>query len=357
MATPILDAHVHQWDPRGTPREATTAVKLLGWSPWLLERVVRVAMPRSLVDFVAKAEHALNDYLPADLREDHAEHASRVEGVVHVQAGWKTDRHLGLVDETRWLERIDPKGATIRAIVGAAHLEAPDLGEVLDAHAAASPRFRGIRDMLGSHPNPRVHDFARRPELLFDEAWRAGYALLGERGLTFDAWMYHHQLADFAALAEEHTDTRFVLCHLGTPVAMGGEYAGLGVTAAERERIEEEWRAALARIAEVPRARFKLSGMLMPILGFGAERGEPMSRAEVVDRVGPFLSFAIDTLGIERCLFGSNFPIDKVSVEWATLVDAWDELLEGHDEEARRAFFAGNAREFYAIDPITGEKD
>jgi len=349
--TPILDAHVHQWDPRGTPREVTTAVKLLGWSPRLLDKVLRVAIPKPLIDFVGKADHALADYLPADLRQDWAGHASRLEGVVHVQAGWKAKSHRGVVDETRWLERIDPKGETIRAIVGAAHLEAADLPEVLDAHEAASPRFRGVRDMLAAHPDEAIVDFARTPDLLRDEAWRAGYALLGERGLTFDAWMYHHQLDEFGALAREHPGTRFVLCHLATPVGMGGAYGDRGGTPRERERIEEEWKAALARLAEMPQGRFKISGMLMPILGFGAEKRErPMSGTEFVDRVGPSLTWAIDTLGIERCLFGSNFPMDKVSVEWATLVSGYDELLASRSEEERRQFFSETARELYRIE-------
>ena len=349
--TPILDAHIHQWDPRATPREVTTAVKLLGWSPRLLEMVVRAAIAKPLIDFVGKADHALNDYLPKQLREDWAEHASRVEGVVHVQAAWIAKTHAALVDETRWLESIDPQAETFRAIVGAAHLEADDLPEVLDAHAEASSRFRGIRDMLAAHDDPAIVDFARKKDLLSNEAWRRGYALLGERGLTFDAWMYHHQLDDFTAFAKEHPETRFVLCHLATPVAMGGPFGGRGQSKTERERIEEKWKESLRRIAEVPHGRFKISGMLMPILGFEAEKRErPMSKTELVDRVGPFLTWAIDCLGIERCIFGSNFPMDKVSIEWATLVSGYDELLANRTEEERAAFFGGNARAFYAIE-------
>ncbi|NNE96350.1 MAG: amidohydrolase family protein [Acidimicrobiales bacterium] len=348
---PILDAHVHQWDPKGTPREVTTAVKLLGWSPRLLETVVRAAIPKPLIDFVGKADHALNNYLPENLRHDCGEHASRHEGVVHVQAGWKAKSHRDLVDETSWLESIDPTGGTIRAIVGAAHLDATDLPEVLDAHEATSPRFRGIRDMLSAHPDDAIVDFARSPDLMRNEAWRAGYGLLGERGLSFDAWMYHHQLDEFITLAQEYPDTSFVLCHLATPVAMAGEFGGRGVDAKERERIEEEWKAALTRIAAVPHGRFKISGMLMPIVGFGAERREhPMTKSEFIDRLGPFLTWTLDTLGIERCMFGSNFPMDKVSIDWATLVSGYDELLADRSDDQRRRFWAETARSFYRIE-------
>lgn len=349
--SPILDAHVHQWDPRTTPRETTIAVKLFGWNPRLMEWVVRRAIPKPLIDFVAKAEHALNPYLPAQLNEDWGPHAPRIEGVVHVQAGWKAKRHHDLVDETRWLERIDPEGETIRAIVGAAHLEASDLDAVLDAHVASSSRFRGVRDMLAAHADPSVVDWARPGAKMNSPAWRKGYVRLGERGLSFDAWMYHHQLDDFRALAKAYPDTPVVLCHLGSPVGIGGPYAALAGDAADRERVENGWREAFVRLCELDHLRFKISGILMPIMGFGAEKREqPMPRAELVDRLGPLVRFAIETAGIDRCMFGSNFPMDKVSVDYVTLIEAYDELLVGYDEAERNGFWRDNARAFYRID-------
>jgi len=348
---PILDAHVHQWDPRHTPRETTLAVKLFGWSPPLMEWVVRRAIPKPLIDFVAKPDHALHPYLPAQLREDWGRHAGRVEGVVHVQAGWKAKHHFGLVDETRWLESIDPKGETIQAIVGAAHLEASDLDAVLDAHAAASSRFRGVRDMLAAHGDPSVVDWARPGASVRHLSWRRGYARLGQRGLSFDAWMYHHQLDAFRDVAAEFPETPVVLCHLGSPVAIGGPYAALAGDTEDRERVEKTWRHAFARLCELDHVRFKLSGILMPILGFGAEkRDRPMPRTELVDRLGPLVRFAVETAGIERCMFGSNFPMDKVSVDYVTLVEAYDELLQSYDETQRRGFWRDNARAFYRIE-------
>ena len=89
--------------------------------------------------------------------------------------------------------------------------------------------------------------------------------------------------------------------------------------------------------------RFKISGLLMPILGFGAEhRTEPMGQSEFVDRVGPLITWAIDTIGIERCMFGSNFPMDKVSITYATLVSGYDELLRNRSEAEKRSFYADN---------------
>ncbi len=349
-APAIVDSHVHQWDPRTTPREASLAVKLFGWSPRLLDFVVRHAMPKPLVDFVGRGEYVLKPYLPSDLRADWRQHQDRLQGIVHVQAGWKGKRHIDVVDETRWLESIDPTGTTIRAIVGAAHLEAPDLGDVLDAHQGASTRFRGVRDMLAAHPDEAIVDWEREPGLVRKPAWREGYALLGKRGVTFDAWMYPHQLDEFGEIVCSHPETKVVLCHLATPIAIAGPYGGLGNTAQERTRIAEVWKEAIANFASIPHVRFKISGLLMPIIGLGVEhRDEPMSKQELVDRVGPLIEWAIETIGIDRCMFGSNFPIDKVSVDYATVISGLDALLSTRTDEEKAKFFAGNAREFYAI--------
>ena len=351
LSPPIVDSHVHQWDPRTTPREASLAVKLFGWSPRLLDFVVRHAMPKPLVDFVGRGDYVLKPYLPSDLRSDWGPHENRLRGIVHVQAGWKGKRHIDVVDETRWLERIDPEGTTIRAIVGAAHLEAPDLGDVLDAHQNASTRFRGIRDLLAAHPNEAIVDWEREAGLVRNPAWREGYALLGKRGLTFDAWMYHHQLDEFGELVRSHPETKVVLCHLATPIAIAGPYGGLGTQAAERARIADEWKEAIASFASISHVRFKVSGLLMPIIGLGAEhRDEPMSEQELVDRVGPLIEWAIDTIGIDRCMFGSNFPIDKVSIDYPTLISGLDALLSSRSDEEKARFFADNAREFYTIE-------
>ncbi len=351
LAPAIVDSHVHQWDPRTTPREASVAVKLFGWSPRLLDFVVRHAMPKPLVDFVGRGEYALNHYLPSDLPSDWGRYRDRLRGIVHVQAGWKGKQHIDLVDETRWLESIDPAGTTIRAIVGAAHLEAPDLGDVLDAHQRASTRFRGVRDMLAAHPNEAIVDFAREPGLIRNPAWREGYALLGKRGLSFDAWMYHHQLDEFGDLVRSQPETKVVLCHLATPIALAGPYGGLGGNPAERVRIANEWKEAIANFASIPHVRFKVGGLLMPIVGFGAEhRDQPMSEQEFVDRVGPLIEWAIGTIGIDRCMFESNFPMDKVSIDYATLVSGLDALLSTRTDADKAKFFAENAREFYAID-------
>jgi len=350
--TPIVDAHMHQWDLRRTPRGAVSIfVKLFGWNDALKEAAANLMFQKSQLRFVGKIDYVANDYLIEDYRADLGTLASRFLGAVHVEASWKAKKHIDFVGETAWLERLDPDASTYKAIVGSAELDRPDLEEVLQAHEAASPRFRGIRDKLASHPDRTIWEWARSPTLAQDHAWRAGYRMLGERGLSFDAWMYHQQLPDFIDLVREIPETPVVLCHLATPIGLAGDYCGLGNTAAECERIAEQWKESLSRLAEVPHVRFKIGGLLMPILGFGAERQPTtMSKDEFVDRVGPFITWALDALGFERCMFASNFPMDKVSISYPNLVAGFDELLANRAEEEKQLFFNGVARDFYRTD-------
>lgn len=355
---PILDAHMHQWDLRATPRGAVSIfVKLFGWNDVVKETAAKLMFPRSQLRFVGKVDYVGNDYLIENYRGDVGSLASRFWGAVHVEASWKAKEHMGLVGETAWLERLDPEASTLKAFVGSAELDRPDLEDVLKAHETASARFRGVRDKLACHSNRGIWDWSRSPTHLRDRAWRAGYRTLGERGLSFDAWMYHQQLPDFIDLVRAIPQTPVVLCHLATPIGLAGDYCGLGSTPAEREKIVAEWKDSLLRLAEVPHVRFKIGGLLMPILGFGAERQpSTMSKGEFIDRVGPFVSWALDALGIERSMFASNFPMDKVSISYRNLVAGFDELLANRTEEERQLFFNRVACDFYRIDrPPTSE--
>ena len=230
-----------------------------------------------------------NDYLIQDYRAELGQLASRFLGTVYVEAIWKAKKHIDLARETVWVEGLDPGASTYKAIRGLRlSSNDPTSRSYCRRTKGPAPRFRGIRDKLAIHPNRQVMDYARSPTLMQDRAWRAGYQMLGERGLSFDAWMYYHQLPDFIDLVRAIPETPVVLCHLATPIGLGGDYGGLGNTAAERDRIAEQWKDSLLRLAEVPHVRFKISGLLMPIVGFGAEhQPTTMSKNEFVDRVGP----------------------------------------------------------------------
>ena len=346
----IIDPHVHLWDPRTTPRQVSPLVKVFGRWPGVLERVGRALTPNALVDFVGDTEYVVNAHMPADFRADVGHHD--VQGIVHVEAGWMGRGVLAPVGETRWLDRLTEPPL---AIVAHAVVDDPDkLEPQLDAHSAASGRLRGIRDMMAAHPDKRIHDWTDRSRLRSD-ATRSGVASLGERQLSFEAWTYSHQLDELAELASDVPMTRIVLDHIGTPIGLAGPYGGQGETAAERDRIRDEWYASLERVAANPNVHCKLSGLLMPICGFGYHErraaGDAPSQAEIVDALAPYILQAISTFGPERCMFASNFPMDKVSISYEQLFDVFFEIAAGAGltPEQEAALFADNAAAFYRL--------
>ena len=344
----IIDPHVHLWDPRTTPRQITPLVKLFGRWPGLLERLARAATPGPLIDFVGDPQYVLGAHLPPDFRASVGHH--HVEGIVHVEAGWTARGTLGPVGETQWLDRLDepPLG-----IIGHATVDDPDALEAqLDAHSIASGRLRGIRDILAAHADKRVHTWTD-PARIRSDALRAGLTTLGERRLTYEAWCYHEQLGDLANLVSDVPMTTFMLDHMGTPVGLAGPHGGQGESERERAQILDDWHAGLVAVAANPNVHCKLSGLLMPIVGFGFHEGDGRpSVAEVVDALGPHVLFGIETFGAERCQFASNFPMDKVSVDYVTLWDAFIEIIAnaGLDQAQQEALLADNAAAFYRLE-------
>jgi len=303
-------------------------------------------MPRSTVDFVGKTDYVMTKHLPAMFHRDTGKY--KIDGYVHIQAGWEGKQPMDAAGETQWLMTLEDQPL---AIVGEAHLhDLAHLDQVLDAHEAASHLFKGVRDMIARHPAKGVMDFNHTGDVLQMDTFKQGYARLAERGLTYDAFLYAQQLKDFVKLVNEVPQTKVVLDHVGTPIALAAGFAGLGNTAEERHKIKEHWYEDLAALAEMSHVHMKLSGLLMPILGYGFEkRRQTASVTEVVDNIGPHLEFALDKFGVERCMFASNFPMDKVSVDYETLYDAYFQLVSSYSIEDQQKLFAGNALSFYSI--------
>ncbi len=345
----ILDTHVHLWDPRNTPRAVTPLVRLLGFSPRLIDWVARRLFPRDVTAFYATPKHVTRAYLPADFDADRAHQP--VRGLVHIEAGWTDKGPAGPVGETRWLDDLSPSGAgRVQAIIVHVDLTQPDVADVLDAHLDASDRVRGARDVLAWHPSKRIMSSAAAPHLTSDPQWRAGFEQVVQRGLSFEATCYNTQLAELAALARAYPEQSMMLCHLGTPIGVAGPFGGVGNTAAERDVIVGSWKVAMARLAECANVHVKLSGLGMPICGFGFEQREtPPTAAEVADAFEPLVSFAIKTFGVRRCMFGSNFPIDKVSMPYSVLVEAMLAITASYTEDEQRQLFEGNGLRYYRV--------
>lgn len=286
--------------------------------------------------------------LEADVGSGH-----RVEATVFVECGaaYRTDGppHLAPVGETEFVaaQAAAASRPLIAGIIARADLcDHAHLDEALDAHeAAGAGLFRGVRHD-GAHA---VHPEMLRipgcaPEGLYaDESFRRGVARLGERDLTYDTWHYHYQNADFLELARAVPDTVLVLDHFGTPL-------GVGPYRSQREVIFEQWKRDIRELARCENVVAKLGGLAMPDNGFGWDTAErPPTSDEFVHAQEPYYLHTIDCFGPERCMFESNFPVDRWSLSYRVLWNAFKKLSAEFTPDERTAMFSGTARRVYRL--------
>lgn len=297
-AGPIIDAHMHLWD------------LAKHYYSWLQDD----PLPNNPAGDMAPI--AGRDYLPADYAADAL--PWRVDKVVHVECGLPADKQIS---ETDWLEGLADAGAPIGAIVAGANLNDPGVEALLEAHAAR-PRVRGIRQIVNFHKDPaKTYGPA---DLLLDDQWRKGFALLAKYGLSFDLQLYPSQMATAAALADAHPDIALVINHAGMPT----------------DRAEADlqvWRDGLAALAQRPNVSCKISGLAM------------VDRAWTVDSLRPFVLHVIETFGAERSLFASNFPVERVHGGFDAFYSAYDAITADFSDDERARLFAGSAADIYRI--------
>ena len=260
--------------------------------------------------------------------------------------------HLRCVGETNYVADIaaasagDQQQATIAAIVARADLHHPELDRVLDAHEAAGKGlFRGIRHAGARDPHPEALTIpGSAPEALYADAdFRRGVQRLGERGYSYDTWHYHHQNQDFCALARAVPETTMILDHFGTPL-------GVGVYAGKREEIFSSWQKDIEAIAKCPNVVAKLGGLAMPDNGFGWHtRDLPPTSDEFVEAQTRYYEHTIACFGAQRCMFESNFPVDRMSISYHVLWNGLKKIASGYSETEQTALFSGTARRVYKI--------
>lgn len=314
---PIIDPHHHLWVSRGD------------WGPYLLGQ------------------------LWADTG---AGHNIRKTVFIECRAGYREDgpEHLRSVGEAEFVAgiaqaaRAGGGGAEIAGFIGHTDLRQGEarLREVLAAQAdAAQGLFRGIRHSGARDPHPEALSIAGRGSegLYADADFRAGVALLGRLGHSYDTWHYHHQNADFAALARAVPGTTLVLDHFGTPLGVGA-YAG------QREAIFSQWQRDIAEIARCPNVVAKLGGLAMPDNGFGWDRRAlPAHSDELVEAQGRYYRHTIECFGPQRCMFESNFPVDRRSLPYASYWNAMKKIAKGYSAQEQDAMFWGTAERVYRL--------
>ena len=334
---PIVDPHHHLWDLR----------------PLL------PAFPEPRHDFleaIAGAAHYTFDQLQDDTQSGH-----NIVGTVFMECGAfyraGVEDHLKPVGEVEFVNGVAAQGASglyggyrpCAAIVGHADLaRGAAAGEVLDALQAASPRFVGIRHAAAWDADPDVlgPPFHAPAGLYLDSAFREGFAELGRRGLTFDAWLLEPQLGDVLDLARAFPDQPICLDHCGTPLNIAS-YRG---TLAENFG---RWRDAIRALGECENVSVKLGGLAMAFCGMpedGPAKG--CGSEELAALWKPYIETCIEAFGTQRAMFESNYPVDRWGASYPVLWNAFKRLAAGHSADEKAALFAGNAARFYRIEHV-----
>ncbi len=295
------------------------------------------------------------NYLLGDLWLDTGS-GHRIEKTVFVEAnaGYRDygPEHLRCVGETEFVVRMaeesehgGPGRAVISGIVGHADLMLGErVEEILTEHIdAAGGRFRGIRHIAARDPELAGAARWAKEDLYLNENYRQGSKVLGSLGLTQDCWHLHPQNPSFVKMARAVPETTFILNHFGTPVGVG-PYKG------HREEIFDKWRGDITEIAKCPNVFVKLGGLAMPINGFGwNERQTPPTSDEMVEAQRGYYVHAIEAFRPERCMFESNFPVEKVSVSYPVLWNVFKKIVADFSEDEKDALFYGTAARVYRI--------
>ena len=219
------------------------------------------------------------------------------------------------------------------------------VGSILDAHMALSPRFRGVRHAAGWDASADVRNSHTRPSqyLLQDIAFRQGIAELEQRRLSFDAWLYHPQIPELIELAQDFPSLPIIADHFCGPL-------GIGPYSNQQQAIYPYWQADFKALSECRNVYAKLGGVAMPVNGFGwHRRDKPASSDELVAANGGYYRWAIECFGPERCMFESNFPVDRQSCSYHVLWNAFKKIAVDFSADDRSAMFHDTASRVYRI--------
>ncbi len=290
VATPgfaIVDAHQHFWDPT------------LNYHPWLND-----APP---IPFRYGDYHALRRrYLPPDYLRDAA--GFQVERSVYVETEWDPADPVG---EMRYVDQLRREHGLPTVAVAQARLDRDDAAQVLEQQAAF-PFVRSVR-----HKPPAG--------AMGDARWRAGFAVLARCNLRFDLQTQWRYLAEAARLAVDFADTQIILNHAGLPA----DRRPAGIAG---------WKRAMRTFAACPNAAVKISGL--------GQAGKPWT----VEANRDIVRTVIDVFGVQRCMFASNFPVDRLCATFGTIFDGFREIVRDLSAVEQRALFYDNAIRIYGME-------
>lgn len=296
---PFVDAHHHLWDLSACHY------------PWL--------MARGIQRFFGDPTPIQKNYMVADLLSE--SNAWVPKKSVHIQVGVDA---ADTIKESRWLQKIadEPKsGGFPHAIVAFCDLGAADAAEQLEEQTRF-PNIRGIRHIVGRHIDE--DKLTGSNQLLTNPQWKENLARLPELNLSFDLQLIPQQLEDAYLALRDIPDLKVALCHCGSP----WDQTPAGI---------EYWRAGLSRLARLPNLYCKISGLSM------------FNHDWTLEEIRPLILSCIEIFGANRCMFGSNFPVDKLHTSYQRIWDAYHTTTADFSSAERAQLFKENAEQFYRL--------
>lgn len=295
---PIVDPHHHLWDLS------------MGKHPWL-------APSDNSVSALGGLEDLMRDYVVEDYLRDAKGH--NVVATVHIEALWDAEDPVG---ETRWLESLDKSNGVAIRYVAAAPLGTPRAADIIAAQAAFE-RVVGIRGILSCHPDPQK-SFVQRPDLAYDEDWRRDIALLQKHGLNLELMMYPYQAEAVRDLAAAFPNLQIIVNHCGSPIDRDAE--GM-----------QRWRDGLRLVAQSPNIALKISNPGI------------YDRDWTLDSLRDVVMHCIDCFGVERSMFGTDYPVARLNMTFDQIYDNFKCIVEPLSPDEQKALFHDTAARSYRL--------
>ena len=278
---------------------------------------------------VTPQDYLLDDFL-ADINSGH-----NVVSTIFIECGtmFSTDGRIAFrpIGETQLANEVAAMSASGRygntrvaaGIVGTAYLNDGDsVGAVLDAQlATGGKRFKGIRQAAVSDNDPSVPNHRTNPprELYGEQEIPRGFSHLAPRDLGFEAWCYHPTTPGTDRARTMFPGTTIILDHFGRPLG-AGPYAG------RVDEVFNSWREAILPLSRFPNVFAKLGGIAMEVNGHSWHtRHRPPGSQELLGATRRYYDYTIEIFGTDRCMFESNFPVDRISTSYNVL---WECIQE-----------------------------
>ena len=298
---PIVDAHHHLWDLNNEHTKYS----------WLM---------------VTEGEAFFGDYAAirkSYLLEDYIKDAQNQNLIksVHVQAEHDDDKPI---NETAWLQSLaDNHSSKLpNAIVAFADFSKNNIVEILDGHQEYK-NTRGIRQILSFNKEEPKYSHASE-DFMKNTTWVENFKNIRNRNLSFDIQIYKHQMQDAADLANKYDDVLFILNHTGEPCYQTEEYI-------------QSWEENMKKLAKCENVAAKISGLGM------------FDPQWTIDSTRIFVEKTIQIFGIDRCMFASNFPVDKIFNTFDNYWESFKEITNNYSENDKKLLFSSNAEKFYRI--------